>query len=80
VGAFRLKWRRARRPQCRVDWALLQRHCQALQPLAVLDTLKLSRPLFRELSRHGLNELVTVLDVNVPPMGGVGRVRNHSAL
>ncbi len=42
----------------RVDWSLLQRKCPGLTPLAVLDTLRLSRVLYPDERHHRLGNLI----------------------
>jgi DNA polymerase III epsilon subunit-like protein len=64
----------------RVDWSLVHRDCPALRPLAVLDTLRMSRALWPEVRKHGLDSVLERLDVEVKDGEGVTRGGRHTAL
>lgn len=64
----------------RVDWVLVHRDCPALLPVAVLDTLRLSRALWPDLRQHGLDQVLDRLGVEVTMAQGTSRRGRHTAL
>jgi DNA polymerase III epsilon subunit-like protein len=48
-----------------VDWGLVHRDCPELRPVAAVDTLRISRALWPELSQHGLDPVIERLGVQV---------------
>jgi DNA polymerase III epsilon subunit-like protein len=64
----------------RVDWTLVHRDCPSLLALAAIDTLRLSRRLWPEIRKHGLDAVIERLGVQVVLPLDAGRSGRHSAL
>jgi DNA polymerase III alpha subunit (gram-positive type) len=64
----------------RVDWTLVRRDCPALTPLAVVDTLRLSRALWPDQRQHGLDRIAERVQVEVTVTPGTHRAGRHTAL
>jgi exodeoxyribonuclease X len=64
----------------RVDWGLVHRDCPELQPVAAVDTLRISRALWPERRQHGLAPVIERLGVQVDLPAVSARGGRHTAL